>query len=133
MIDWMEVLGQVLELFVYPVLGIAAVYVCYLIKVKIAELKEKTKTELERKYLDMLDNSICDIVMATTQTYVEALKKEGKFDAEAQKIAFNKTYEAVMVTLTNEAKTYLETVVGDLNLYVTNKIEAEVNRTKVLV
>lgn len=130
--DWMPILKQIFEIFVVPVLGISAIYVCYLIKVKIKELKEKSKNDTERKYLDMLDKTICDTVIATTQTYVEALKKEGRFDAEAQKIAFTKTYEAVMKLLTAEAKTYLETAVGDLQTYVTNKIEAEVKRSKPL-
>lgn len=128
--NWMNILGQIFEVFIIPVLGIAAVYVCYLIKVKINELKEKTKNDTEAKYLDMLDKTICEAVLATTQTYVDALKKEGKFDAEAQKIAFTKTYEAVMALLTIEAKKYLETAVGDLQTYVNNKIEAEVKLTK---
>lgn len=128
--NWMNILGQIFEIFIIPVLGIAAVYVCYLIKVKINELKEKTKNETEIKYLEMLDKTICEAVLATTQTYVEALKKEGKFDEEAQKIAFTKTYEAVMALLTAEAKKYLETAVGDLQTYVNNKIEAEVKLTK---
>lgn len=126
----MNVLSQIFELFIFPVLGIAAVYVCYLIKVKINELKEKAKNDTEKKYLDMLDKTICEAVLATTQTYVDALKKEGKFDEEAQKIAFNKTYEAVMTLLTAEAIKYLETTVGDLQTYVNNKIEAEVILTK---
>lgn len=128
--NWMNILGQIFEVFIIPVLGIAAVYVCYLIKVKINALKEKTKNDNEIKYLDMLDKTICEAVLATTQTYVDALKKEGKFDAEAQKIAFTKTYEAVMALLTIEAKKYLETAVGDLQTYVNNKIEAEVKLTK---
>lgn len=130
MIDWMNILAQVFEVFVIPVLGIAAIYVCYLIKVKVNELKEKAKTDLEIKYLNMLDKTICDAVLATTQTYVEALKNEGKFDLEAQKIAFSKTYDAVMTLLTDEAKKYLETVVGDLHTYVYNRIEAEVSLAK---
>lgn len=130
--NWMNILGQIFEVFIIPVLGIAAVYVCYLIKVKINELKEKTKNDTEAKYLDMLDKTICEAVLATTQTYVDALKKEGKFDAEAQKIAFTKTYEAVMALLTIEAKKYLETAVGDLQTYVNNKIEAEVKLTKTI-
>lgn len=129
---WMNILGQIFEVFIIPVLGIAAVYICYLIKTKINTLKEKSKNETEAKYLDMLDKTICDAVLATTQTYVDTLKKEGKFDAEAQKIAFTKTYEAVMALLTIEAKKYLETAVGDLQTYVNNKIEAEVKLTKIV-
>jgi hypothetical protein len=78
----------------------------------------------------MLENTIIDCVLATTQTYVEALKNEGKFDADAQKIAFTKTYTNVMSILSNDAKEYLENALGDLEAYVYNKIEAEVKLTK---
>ena len=83
-----------------------------------------------KKYLDMLDETIANAVLATTQTYVEALKKENKFDLEAQKAAFQQTYDAVMKVLTSEAMKYITESVGDLETYVTNKIEAEVNLTK---
>lgn len=128
--DWMAILTQVFEIVVFPLLSIGTIYLISLIRTKIQELKQKKDDELYHKYLDMLDTTICDTVIATTQTYVEALKKEGKFDAEAQKIAFTKTYETVMTLLTAEAKTYLETVIGDLQTYVTNKIEAQVNLNK---
>ena len=72
-------------------------------------------------------------VIATNQTYVESLKKQGKFDAEAQKVAFNQTYEAVMCILSEEAKEYLNEAVGDLNLYITQKIEAEVQLNKPII
>jgi hypothetical protein len=80
----------------------------------------------------MLNDTIASAVLATTQTYVEALKKAGKFDEEAQKAAFKQTYEAVMKVLTNEAIKYITSSVGDLETYVTNKIEAEVKMTKAL-
>ena len=39
----------------------------------------------------MLNETITKCVIATTQTYVETLKKEGKFDKTAQETAFSKT------------------------------------------
>jgi predicted DNA repair protein MutK len=128
--NWTEVLRQFFELVVYPILSIGGIYLIYLISVKIKELKQKTNDENAKKYLDMLNETIASTVLATTQTYVEALKKEGKFDVEAQKSAFTQTYEAVMKVLTDDAKKYIVTVVGDLETYVTNKIEAQVKLTK---
>lgn len=128
--DWMNVLKNTFELIVYPVLSIGGVYLTYLISVKIKELKQKTNDDTTKKYLDMLNDTIANAVLATTQTYVEALKKENKFDLEAQKIAFKQTYEAVMKVLTDDAIKYIIASVGDLETYVTNKIEAEVKLTK---
>lgn len=128
--DWMNVLSQVFEIVIFPLLGIGTIYLIGLIKTKIQELKQKKDDELYHKYLAMLEDTIISCVLSTTQTYVEALKKEGKFDADAQKIAFTKTYTNVMNILGDDVKEYLQEVIGDLETYVYNKIEAEVKLTK---
>lgn len=128
--NWMMILSQLFEIVIFPLLAIGTVYLISLIKVKIQELKQKKDNEMYVKYLGMLETTIIDCVISTTQTYVEALKKEGKFDANAQKIAFTKTYTNVMAILNKDAKKYLEEAIGDLETYVYNKIEAEVNLTK---
>lgn len=127
---WTDILKELFEIVIFPLLGVGTAYLVYFIKVKIAELKEKTKNEKEKKYLNMLDKTICEAVIATNQTYVEALKKAGRFDGAAQVEAFKKTYETVMKLLTEEAKTYLTTLVGDLEADIQNKIEAQVNLAK---
>ena len=128
----MNVLAQVFEIVVFPLLGVGTVYLVFLIKAKLNELKLKHNSDLAKKYFDMLDKTICDAVIATNQTYVEALKKEGKFDADAQKKAFEQTYNTVMKLLTADAKEYLETAVADLTVYINTRIEAEVNVSKKL-
>lgn len=128
--NWMEILAQIFEIVIFPLLGVGTAYLVYFIKVKIAELKEKTKNEKEKKYLDMLDKTICEAVIATNQTYVEALKKAGKFDGAAQAEAFKKTYETVMKLLTDDAKEFLSTLTADLEADIQNKIEAQVNLAK---
>lgn len=128
--NWMLILSQIFEIVILPLLGIGTTYVIALVRAKIQEMKEKKQDVLYHKYLDMLSDTVTDCVLATTQTYVETLKKEGKFDLEAQKIAFTRTYENVMAILADEAKEYLQTAIGDLSAYVENMIEAEVNRNK---
>ena len=128
--DWNNILTQIFELILFPLLIIGSTYLIYFLSVKTKEIKDKTDNDTFDKYLDMLNNTITQCVIATTQTYVEALKKEGKFDAEAQKIAFQKTYDSVMSILTTESKYYLQTALGDLEAYVNNKIEAEVALNK---
>ena len=128
--DWMTILAQLFEIVIFPLLGVGTLYLVFLIKAKIAELKLKHESELRTKYFDMLDKTITNAVIATNQTYVDALKKEGKFDAEAQKKAFAQTYDTVMKLLTADAKTYLETAVADLTVYINTLIEAEVKVNK---
>ena len=126
----MTLLAEIMEVVVVPLLGIITAYVIKWVDTKIEDIADERDSAIEKKYLDMLSDTITDCVVATTQTYVDSLKKQGKFDAEAQKVAFNQTYSAVMGILSEEAKEYLTVAVGDLNLYITQKIEAEVNATK---
>lgn len=126
----MELLSQIFEVCIIPLLGVLTAFFVKWVNAKSAELIASRENETEQKYLDMLKDTITDCVIATSQTYVDALKQQGAFDAEAQKVAFNMTFEAVFNLLTDEAKEYLTEAVGDLNLYVTQKIEAEVNLNK---
>ena len=126
----MTLLTQIMEVVVIPLLGILTAYVVKIVNAKLEEVSANRKNELEKKYINMLNDTISDCVIATTQTYVESLKKQGSFDAEAQKEAFNQTYNSVMDILSEEAKKYLNEAIGDLNLYITQKIEAEVKINK---
>lgn len=130
--EWMSLLYQIFELCVIPLLGVLTMYLVQFIKMKSQEISDKTDSELADKYVQMLADTITTCVIATNQTYVESLKKQGKFDAEAQKEAFNLTYSAVMAVLTDEAKRYLTSIYGDLTAYITTRIEAEVNVSKIV-
>lgn len=129
----MELIAQIFEVCIIPLLGVFTAFFVKWVNVKSAEIADTRKNETEKKYINMLNNTISDCVIATTQTYVDALKKQGAFDAEAQKVAFTMTYEAVVKLLTDEATEYLNEAVGDLNLYITQKIESEVNLNKTIV
>lgn len=128
--DWLNILQQIFELCIIPLLAIITRSLVIYISTKKDELKNKTDNELAKKYLDLLNDTIANCVVATNQTYVEALKKENAFTADAQKAAFEKTYQAVIATLSEEAQKYLPEVVGDLQTYITQKIEASVNQNK---
>lgn len=128
--NWLEVLYKIFEVCIIPLLGVLTVYGVQFIKAKAAEINTKHDNEILSKYVTMLGDTISECVIATNQTYVEALKKQGAFDANAQKVAFNLTYDAVMKILSAEAKDYLSNAYGDLQAYITNQIEATVNANK---
>ena len=127
---WLNLLTQIFEVCIIPLLGILTTYIVKYIQVKSAEITEKTDNAIADKYTVMLADTISACVLATNQTYVEALKKQGSFDAEAQKTAFNMTLNAVMNILSDDAKKYLTEAFGDLNAYITSQIEASVNMNK---
>ena len=128
--DWLNLLTQIFEVCIIPLLGILTTYIVKYIQVKSAEITEKTDNAIADKYTVMLADTITACVLATNQTYVESLKKQGSFDAEAQKVAFNMTLNAVMNILSDDAKKYLTEAFGDLNAYITSQIEASVNMNK---
>lgn len=130
--EWLPLLYQILEICVIPLLGILTTYIVKYIKAKSAEIQVKVDNDTADKYIAMLSDTITACVIATNQTYVEALKKNNAFTAEAQKEAFKLTYDAVMAVLTDEAEKCLSEVYGDLAAYITAKIEAEVNLSKIV-
>lgn len=130
--EWLALLYQILEVCIIPLLGILTAYFVKWVNAKSTEIQNKVDNDTADKYIAMLDDTICACVIATTQTYVDALKKENAFTKEAQKEAFNLTFNAVMTVLTDDAKKYLSEIYGDLTAYITNKIEAEVSLNKIV-
>ena len=128
--NYMEMLQKIFEVCIIPLLGVLTTYLVLFIKQKSKELQETTDNELYKKYIGLLQDTIVRCVIATNQTYVEALKNKNAFDKEAQEHAFKMTYDAVMSILTDDAKVYLSNVFGDLEVYITKLIEAEVNVNK---
>lgn len=128
--DYTELITTIFQVCIIPLLGVLTTFLVKWLQIKSSELQIKMDNDVADKYMVMLTNTITECVLATNQTYVEALKQQNKFDLEAQKIAFDKTSEAVMAILTEDAKKYLESAVGDLELFIRQKIEAEVNLNK---
>ena len=126
----LELLFQIFELCVVPILAVLTGYLVQWIKAKTAEATEKNQKDVFDKYITMLGETITKCVSATNQTYVDALKQAGSFDAEAQKHAFEMTLNAVMNVLGKDAIEYLTAIYGDLTGYLTTLIEAEVKAQK---
>ena len=125
-----EIFPQIFELCIIPLLGILTTFLVLLIKTKMSELSERISDETAKKYVNMLAETIGDCVIATNQTYVESLKKEGRFDAEAQKQALQQTYDNVIALLSDEAKEYFAEASGDIEKLIKTKIEATVKAVK---
>lgn len=128
----MELLQQIFQVCIIPLLGVLTTYLVMFIKNKSAALQEQTDNELYKKYIALLDETITKCVIATNQTYVEALKNKNAFDPEAQKKAFEMTYQSVLAILSKDAQEYLTEAVGDLNAYIIQSIEAQVNANKAI-
>lgn len=126
----MDIHTMLFEIVLLPLLGALTSFLIAYLQIKRKECLEKMENETAKKYLNMLHDTVFDCVTVTNQTYVEALKKEGKFDLEAQKEAFEQTKDAVLNLLSAEAINYLQTALVDLDAYINTQIEAAVNRQK---
>lgn len=135
--EWSIIINKIFQVCLIPLLGILTKYIIQYIHIKSEEIQLKNKESIElkhaekvNKYVKMLSDIITKCVIATNQTYVETLKKQGKFDQQAQEVAFQKTLLAVQAMLTAEAKQCLTEFYGDLDIYITSAIEAAVNEKK---
>lgn len=129
-INWVQFLADIFNTVFIPLMGVLAVWLVRLIDIKMTAAAEESKNELASKYILMLKETVIHCVEATNQTYVDGLKKQGKFDAEAQKEAFKMTLGAVTDILSDDAKKYLNEACEDLNKYITELIESTVKNVK---
>lgn len=84
----------------------------------------KMKDKKIAKYASDILNIITDAAKNIFQTYVESLKKEGKFTQEAQEAAKKKALDIIHSQLTNELKEYIQDNFNDVDSYLENKLEA---------
>lgn len=128
--DMELLLQQIFEVCIIPLLGILTKFAVEYLVAKRDEAKANTDSATTRKYIDMLYSTVADCVVATNQTYVNALKDKDIFDESAQKAAFELTFDAVLNVLNKDTKDYLNNLTGDANLYITQLIEAEIGKSK---
>jgi hypothetical protein len=127
---WTEILTEIFKVCIIPLLGVLTGYLVAFIKKKMDAVTKNTESELTKKYLGLLEETVINCVLTTKQTYVDALKNKNAFDADAQKEAFERTYSAVVANLTDESRKYLEQITADLPQFITEMIEARVAQTK---
>ena len=128
--EWLNILQPAVVAGLIALLSTATVFLIKWIHAKEQEILVRVDNDTADKYISMVAQTITDCVIATNQTYVEALKKDNAFTKEAQKAAFQRTLAAVLAVLSEDAKEYLASLYGDATAYLTTRIEAEVNLQK---
>lgn len=69
-------------------------------------------------------NIIRSAVDTTNQTFVDALKKDNKFDKDAWEQAYKKTYVAIMKQLSADTLDFINVAYGDVDEYIRNQVES---------
>lgn len=90
----------------------------------------KIDNEKTSKYITEATTIVLDAVKCVFQTYVEALKKEGSFNKDAQLIALNKAKEIVLAQLSDDIQDYINKNFGDVDTWINTQIEANINILK---
>lgn len=122
-IDWENILAQLIETITLVLISIAIPY-------GIAWLKAKTKNETLLKLIERAERLVGNCVEFTSQTYVNALKKEGKFTKAEGEIAFTLTKERVLAMMTEELQRAIEDAFGDFHAWIDTQIEMNVLENK---
>lgn len=125
-----ELISTIFQVVILPLLTVLTGFAVKWINAKAQELKATTDNIYANKYIGMLQDTIVKTVNAVNQTYVDSLKEQGTFDKAAQEEAFKRVYESVILSLSEEAYSYLENAFGDLQTYITDQIEAAVKKYK---
>lgn len=126
--DTRELVDVVAKGVIVPVLIAIVPFIVTWLKARSDEIKERTKSEELRKYVDIAEGVVADAVITVARTYVDALKKEGAFDEAAQRVAFNEARTKVVAVLGLGACRVLSEAYGDINEWLENKIEVAVLR-----
>lgn len=96
----------------------------------IAFLNKKIENQKAQAALITATEIVSDSVKLVTQTFVDNLKKEGKFNKDAAQEAFNLALKNVENTMSPEIKSFISNQYGDLIAWITTKIEATIFDTK---
>ena len=118
-----NIISVVVTSIVLPLISIAGAKLIQFINSKIKN----------NKAVDLLTTAttiVINAVRSVFQTYVEALKKEGSFNKDAQIIALNKAKDIALTQMTDEVKNYLVTTYGSLDSWLDTNIEATINILK---
>lgn len=93
-------------------------------------INSKIKDQKVAAHLAKITQIITDAVMNVFQSFVDTLKKNGKFDKDAQLEAKERAISIVMNQLTPELKDYITSNYGDLRDWISNKVEAVIYSLK---
>ncbi|WP_270595939.1 hypothetical protein [Anaerococcus vaginalis] len=119
-----------LKMFVIGMLAVAIVYSIITFLNFSKEYTKEIKNEKISFALDRLDRIIKRAVGAANQVIVNNAKEDGTFTASYGKKVKDEVFETVLKVLGDEGKQLLNEALGDLDQYISDGIEDEVDKRK---
>lgn len=123
-------LMELLYVVLIGAIPIISKYLIAQIDTKKNEILKDDKTKYFQDSIDRAMRLVENAVDCVSQTYVDTLKKQGKFDAEAQKNAYNQAVEAITKLMDDDMKQVLTSIYGDLTIWMKVTIEAYIKSQK---
>lgn len=115
-------------MYILWTLGIAIV--SWLSERLIKLINTKIQNEKFARYFASATAVVENAVKATQQTFVDDLKKTGKFDEEAAKEALMKAKVKVLESLSAETRKYITENIGDINNWIETTIHSVLHDMK---
>ena len=125
----MENLGNIL---IPLLITIITICVCTMTS-KIAKNAAESAPSKYSGIIYALENIVNKAVITTNQTFVNELKKQGKFDKEAMEEAYNKTFNSIVASLSQSFFEYIDREAIDIDTLLKNMIETSVDWNKIIV
>jgi hypothetical protein len=124
------VLNEILKAVLAAAIPILAGYLVTFIQNKSKQAAAGTNSVIVKDLISGAEKIVTDAVTATNQTFVDSLKESGKFDEAAAKAAFEKSKDAILKILPQTTKDALTVLYGDVDTWLTAKIESTVKAQK---
>lgn len=126
----LDLLKELLFAVITAAVPIISYYITKFLKASFEKVMAEKDNQVFNKTLIEVHELIESVVTYTSQTYVDSLKAEGKFDKESQEVALNDTLETVKDLLSEESKEVLETLYQDVETWLLVQIESKVKKLK---
>lgn len=125
-----DIIIDILTGFLYMMAASALACAAQWIHGKCEVLKQKTQNEGLQFFIEKFDHIIQICVEATNQTFVDNLKDNNAFTDEQKKEAFNQTFKAIELMLTEEDKEQIIDSFGDVSNFIKVSIENYIKSSK---
>lgn len=128
--DWNELLMTLIKVVILPAVPIVVAAFVKFCKAKTDEALTDVESELLRQALNEATDAVYAAVTYTSQVYVDSLKQSGNFDKAAQEQALKTALQKAEAMLAEDTKKLLESLYGNLQDWLTVKIEQAVRDQK---
>ena len=123
-------LNELLKAVLAAAIPILCGYLVTFIQSKSKAAQAGTNSVLVQNLISGAEEIVTDVVTSTNQTFVDSLKESGTFDEAAAKVAFEKSKDAILKILPQNTKDALALLYGDVDAWLTSKIESTVKNVK---